>query len=97
MTDPGALIYYGYVNEYAQCSRCHGDDGQGGMFGPQIRDSMPRLGLDSLRTIIEYGRGKGDKKMPDFIGELTPAQIEQVLKFLQTWNVAAALDTIAVK
>ncbi len=95
MTDPGALIYYGYVNKDAQCSRCHGDEGQGGMFGPKIREVVQRLGIDSVRTIIEIGRGKGDKKMPDFADELTSAQIEQIIRFLQTWKITAPVDSIA--
>jgi hypothetical protein len=40
MTDPGELIYFGYVNQQAQCSRCHGDEGQGGMFGPKIHGAL---------------------------------------------------------
>lgn len=95
MTDPGALIYYGFFNEDAQCSRCHGDEGQGGMFGPAIRDAIQKIGVDSVREIISYGRGKGDKKMPDFADELSPPQIEQVIRFLQTWNIAAAVDSIS--
>ncbi len=97
MTDPGALIYYGYFNKDAQCSRCHGDEGQGGMFGPEIRQAAQKLGADSIRTVIINGRGKGDKRMPDFEEELTAAQIEQVIRFLQTWNITAPLDSIAVK
>jgi len=94
MTDPGALIYYGYVNQDAQCSRCHGDEGQGGMFGPKIRDAVKKRSVERVRDIIENGKGEGDKKMPDFAGELTPAQIEQVIRFLQTWNISAPADSV---
>jgi mono/diheme cytochrome c family protein len=97
MTDPGALIYHGYANKDAQCSRCHGDEGQGGMFGPEIRQAVQKLGVDSIRTVIINGRGKGDKRMPDFEEELTAAQIEQVIRFLQTWNITAPLDSTAAK
>lgn len=93
MTDPGALIYFGYVNADAQCSRCHGDAGQGGMFGPQIRDTIQKIGVDSVRAVIINGRGKGDKRMPDFEEELTAAQIEHVVRFLQTWNISAPIDS----
>jgi len=95
MTDPGALIYYGYINKDAQCSRCHGDEGQGGMFGPAIRDAAQKLGIDSARAVIINGRGKGDKRMPDFEEELTAAQIEQVLRFFQTWRITAPVDSVA--
>jgi len=93
MTDPGALIYYGYVNKNAQCSRCHGDEGQGGMFGPEIRDIVEKRGVERVRDIIENGKGESDKKMPDFAQQLTPAQITQVIQFLQTWNIAARADS----
>jgi mono/diheme cytochrome c family protein len=96
MTDPGALIYYGYVDKDAQCSRCHGDEGQGGMFGPKIRDAVPKLGVDKVRDIISYGQGKGDKKMPDFLGILNEAQIEQVIRFLQTWSDTARVDSTGI-
>ena len=95
MTDPGALIYYGYFNKDTQCSRCHGDEGQGGMFGPQIRDILQKRSIERVRDIIANGKGEGDKKMPDFAGELTPAQIEQVIRFLQTWNMTAPADSAA--
>lgn len=94
MTDPGALIYYGYFKQDAQCSRCHGDEGQGGMFGPQIRDVMQKRSIERVRDIIANGEGEGDKKMPDFANELTPAQIEQVIRFLQTWNITAPADSM---
>jgi len=94
MTDPGALIYYGYVNKDAQCSRCHGDEGQGGMFGPKIRDVVEKRGGERVRDIIENGKGEGDKKMPDFAQQLAPAQIAQVMRFLQTWNIAAPVDSV---
>jgi mono/diheme cytochrome c family protein len=86
MTDPGELIYFGYVNKQAQCSRCHGDEGQGGMFGPKISGVVQKLGVDSLRAIIKNGRGEGDKRMPALATELTPEQIEQVIVFLQAWE-----------
>lgn len=95
MTDPGALIYYGYFNKDAQCSRCHGDAGQGGMFGPPIRDILQKHSIERVRDIIANGKGEGDKKMPDFAGELTAAQIEQVIRFLQTWNITAPADSVA--
>jgi mono/diheme cytochrome c family protein len=97
MTDPGELIYFGYVNKQAQCSRCHGDEGQGGMFGPKIRDAMQRLGVDSVRAIIQNGRGKGDMRMPEMVEELTAEQIEQVIGFLRTWEDTVRVDSGMVK
>jgi mono/diheme cytochrome c family protein len=93
MTDPGELIYFGYVNKQAQCSRCHGDEGQGGMFGPQIRTAVQKLGVDSVRAIIAHGKGEGDKRMPGMAKELTPSQIEQVIGFLRRRENMAAEDS----
>jgi mono/diheme cytochrome c family protein len=93
MTDPGELIYFGYVNKQAQCSRCHGDEGQGGMFGPPVRGAMKKLGVDSVRAIITLGRGEGDKRMPGMAKELMPAQIEQVIGFLRKWDNASPVDS----
>jgi len=95
MTDPGELIYFGYVNKQAQCSRCHGDVGQGGMFGPQIHGAVKKLGVDSVRAIIAHGKGEGDKRMPGMAKELTPGQIEQVIEFLQTWEDSVVVDSTA--
>jgi mono/diheme cytochrome c family protein len=96
MTDPGELIYFGYMNKQAQCSRCHGDEGQGGMFGPPIRGAVKKLGADSARAIITLGRGEGDKRMPGMAKELTPSQIEQVIRFLQRWEGAVPADSNAI-
>jgi hypothetical protein len=96
MTDPGELIYFGYVNKQAQCSRCHGDEGQGGMFGPPIRGVLQKLGVDSVRSIIVHGKGEGDKRMPGLAKELTPEQIEQVIGFLQKQESSVPADSSAI-
>lgn len=86
ITDPGQLIYLGYADKDVQCSRCHGPGGQGGMFGPSLRGSVRRLGVDSARQIIRFGRGAGDKRMEGLEGELSTLQIEQVIAFIKTWQ-----------
>ncbi|MDZ7342939.1 MAG: cytochrome c [candidate division KSB1 bacterium] len=94
MSDPGELIYFGYVNKQAQCSRCHGEEGQGGMFGPKIFGAVKKLGVDSVRAIIQHGRGKGDTRMPALATELTSEQIEQVIAFLKTWEESIQRDSL---
>ncbi len=93
MTDPGELIYFGYVNKQAQCSRCHGDEGQGGMFGPKIHGALQKLGVDSVRAIIAHGKGEGDKRMPGLAKELTPSQIEEVIGFLRRRDEHITVDS----
>jgi len=93
ITDPGQLIYLGYADKYAQCSRCHGQEGQGGMFGPSLRGSVKKIGADSARQIILFGRGAGEKRMEGFEGELASLQIEQVISFISTWTDSSTDST----
>jgi mono/diheme cytochrome c family protein len=95
ITDPGQLIYLGYADKYAQCSRCHGPDGQGGMFGPSLHGAVKKLGADSVRQVIRFGRGTGDKRMEGFDEKLSPAQINQVIAFIETWADSSADSTSA--
>lgn len=88
MTDPGQLIYLGYTNKEANCSRCHGEEGQGGMFGPKIRGVLQKKGAEYVRETIQFG--KGDDEMPALAGQLNAEQIEQVIRFLSMWNDSSA-------
>lgn len=92
VTDPGHLTYLGFTNREVQCSRCHGDEGQGGMFGPKLRGVVQKHGRGYVRKTILDGKGKGDDSMPAFKDQLTEEQIDQVIKFLATWH-----DTARVK
>jgi mono/diheme cytochrome c family protein len=93
ITDPGQLIYLGYADKYAQCSRCHGQEGQGGMFGPSLRGSVKKIGVDSARQVIRFGRGAGDNRMEGFDGKLSSLQIEQVISFISTWTDSSTDST----
>ncbi len=95
ITDPGQLIYLGYADKYAQCSRCHGQEGQGGMFGPSLHGSVKKIGVDSARQVIRFGRGVGDNRMDGFEGKLSSLQIEQVISFISTWADSSTDSTSA--
>jgi mono/diheme cytochrome c family protein len=86
ITDPGQLIYLGYTNKEANCSRCHGEEGQGGMTGPKIRGVLQKKGPDHVRETIRNGKGEGDDRMPGLGEQLNGEQIEQVVRFLATWS-----------
>lgn len=88
ITDPGQLIYLGYINKQANCSRCHGEEGQGGMFGPNIRGVLQKKGADYVRETILLG--KGEDEMPALAEELTAEQIEQVIRYLAAWGDSSA-------
>jgi len=85
ITDPGQLTYLGFVNREVNCSRCHGPEGSGGMFGPKIHDVMRRKSRDYVRDVILYGKGEDNDGMPPFAQHLTAEQVEQVINFLATW------------
>jgi len=97
ITDPGQLIYLGYADKYAQCSRCHGPEGQGGMFGPGLRGVVQKRGIDSVRQVILLGRGKGENRMPGFANELSEMQIEQVMAFVASLRDSLQDSTAATR
>lgn len=85
ITDPGQLTYLGFVHREVNCSRCHGPEGTGGMFGPKIHEVMRRKSRAYVRDVILHGKGEEDDAMPGFAEQLTPEQVEQVIDFLATW------------
>lgn len=84
--DPGHLIFLGFgSNREVQCSRCHGEEGTGGMFGPKLRGIVQRKGEDHVREAIRNGfMEDGEEKMPPFVQKLSEAEIAQVIRFLTT-------------
>jgi putative heme-binding domain-containing protein len=63
-----------------RCSTCHGLDG-GGAMGPNIQGIPMRIGAPVVASTIKNGMSGG---MPAFGGQLTDAQIEQVIAYLLT-------------
>jgi len=73
---PGAALFA------ANCARCHGADGGGGL-GPQLSDghvvkAFPNV--DDQITFVTRGRDG----MPAFADTLSPAQIKQVVQYTRT-------------
>ena len=62
----------------ARCSTCHGLDG-GGAVGPNVQGVPFRLGVDVVANIIRNGMSGG---MPAFAGQMTDAEIQQVVAYL---------------
>jgi mono/diheme cytochrome c family protein len=62
----------------ANCARCHGDEGQGGV-GPELGGGAiaDHMSLDEQLEIIRNGEGG----MPAWEDELEPAEIEAVARF----------------
>lgn len=80
--DPGADIFK------AKCLMCHGSDGLGntsigkalGIHSYKAPEIL-KLSDADLTTIIKNGK---NNKMPAFNGQLTDAQIKDVLKYIHT-------------
>ncbi|HEX9654101.1 MAG TPA: cytochrome c [bacterium] len=85
ITDPGQLLFLGYVNDDVNCSRCHGQDGQGGQDAPALTDIFKKHDQQKVREIILDGKGLGKKSMPAFAEKLKPEELEALMRFL---NVA---------
>ncbi len=84
--DPGHLIFLGFGRDReVQCSRCHGEEGTGGMFGPKLRGIVQRKGEDYVRETIRHGVvEEGEEEMPPFAQKLSEEEIEQVIRFVAT-------------
>ena len=72
----------GYDVYLANCARCHGQDGQGGV-GPKLAGGAVVSAFpdpaDQIR-LVEDGEGS----MPSFKGKLSRAQIEDVVAYTRT-------------
>ena len=87
MTDPGQIIYLGYKDTFASCSRCHGEAGQGGSDAPEIRDAIKELTREELRSVILFGSEDDEnEEMPRFEKDFTEQETTDLLDFLQHWD-----------
>lgn len=72
----------GYDVYLANCARCHGQDGQGGV-GPKLSGgAVVRAFPDPADQIRLVENGKGS--MPSFKGDLSPTEIEDVVAYTRT-------------
>jgi mono/diheme cytochrome c family protein len=72
----------GYDVYLANCARCHGQDGQGGI-GPKLAGgAVVRSFPDSADQIRLVENGEGT--MPSFKNRLSPAEIEDVVAYTRT-------------
>lgn len=62
------------------CSRCHGDDLEGGI-GPPLGAGSPSAEADDeyLRFTVENGRGR----MPSFSSSLDDDQLERLIEYMR--------------
>jgi cytochrome c oxidase cbb3-type subunit 3 len=65
----------------ANCARCHGAQGEGGI-GPQLAGVVTRDFPNEADQVTVVTKGRAS--MPSFGGTLTPAQIRQVVDYTRT-------------
>jgi mono/diheme cytochrome c family protein len=66
----------------ANCARCHGSDGGGGI-GPQLSDGKVVAAFPRVADQVDLVT-RGKDGMPAFGGQLTAAQIDQVVDYTRT-------------
>lgn len=80
LTDPGALLFNGYVRPEVDCFRCHNGDGKGAR-GPSLERKVPRMPADRIAKTIRKGEGL----MPKFPAEkLSDEEMQQVIAWLKS-------------
>jgi mono/diheme cytochrome c family protein len=83
VSDPGHLLYLGFGNKDVNCAKCHGQEGQGGWKGPDIRDVFVKSDSSKIVQIIKEGK-KGEKEMPGFEDKLSEHELLLILQHLKT-------------
>jgi mono/diheme cytochrome c family protein len=71
----------GYDVYVSNCARCHGQEGQGGV-GPQLAGVVATAFPDAKGEIAVVRDGRDG--MPSFAGDLSPAEIEDVVAYTRT-------------
>lgn len=80
--------YNGYRRYHASCHVCHGPDGLGSSYAPNLTDSLKRLSQDDFNEVVINGRknvtGSQQSVMPSF-GEVQDVAmyIEDIYAYLK--------------
>jgi methanol metabolism-related c-type cytochrome len=59
-------VYNGHRRYHSVCHTCHGPDGLGGSFAPNLTESLHRLSYEEFADVIINGRKNGNSVMPAF-------------------------------
>ncbi|HEX4808512.1 MAG TPA: PQQ-binding-like beta-propeller repeat protein [Bryobacteraceae bacterium] len=79
----------GYRRYESSCSLCHGSDGTGGEFGPNISVRLPKLDDEQLTTVIHEGLPK--KGMPAF-PNIEQEKLGELIAFLRSLKPRESAD-----
>ena len=81
----GAILFVGaLVLQNKQCRNCHALDGHGGRRGPELDGVATRQTRDQLIRQVIQGSGN----MPAYGKNLSPAEVNALVAFLQTLRPA---------
>ncbi len=72
LTQAGKIVWHKY-----NCNACHQIYGQGGYIGPDLTNSITRIGPEAIKVYIKYGT----IKMPNF--KLSNEETDQLINFLK--------------
>ena len=85
-----ARTYNGYRRYHASCNHCHGPDGLGSTFGPELVDGLPDIG--AFRRAVRDGQSTGNSVMKGFAGDPNIAPyVDDIYAYLQA-RADGALD-----
>lgn len=59
-------VFSGYKRFSGNCQACHGPDGLGGTFAPNLTESLKRLDHDAFLETVVNGKANGELAMPAF-------------------------------
>lgn len=79
LSEPGALLFNGYVHEKVDCWHCHNGDGTGSAKGPALTRRVPKKSDERLVQVIREGKGK----MPGFKDDLSDEEVTQLVTWLR--------------
>lgn len=69
VTEEGTVDWYtfsGFRRYNAECSVCHGPDGQGSSFAPALAESVFEMDYYAFVDVVVNGRVNGNRVMPSF-------------------------------
>lgn len=79
LTDPGALLFNGYVRPEVDCFRCHNGDAKGAR-GPSLERKAARMPADRIVKTMRKGEGFMPKYPQEKLSDEEAQQIAAWLK-----------------
>ena len=77
-----AATYNGYRRYHASCNHCHGPDGLGSTFGPELVEGLPDIG--AFRRAVRDGQRTGNSVMKGFASDPNIAPyVDDIFAYLQ--------------